>query len=210
MVDSGPWRATGWKKWIKGASPSLGSVVSGPYQLVAAATGLEDSAVAGQWSANTPATDYGLRRWGTESKTQMDEDEAQRNRGVDPAAAASDLRAILAAGGEGQSVIAQCRALDQWAKRTRLFLAPTSVVAEARIGGTPHKRYFAGLGLPEDKIFTGYDAVDNEYFALRAEEIRAAQKQETGVSGQYQLIAAATCLPEGYLRFEDSAVGGQQ
>jgi len=54
----------------------------------------------------------------------------------------------------------------------------------ALVGGNPHKRYFAGLGLPEEKIFTGYDAVDNEYFARRAEEIRAAQKQETGVSGQ--------------------------
>lgn len=86
-----------------------------------------------------PTTDYGLRRLGTESRIQMNEDEAQRNRGVDPAAAASDLRAILAAGGEGEGVIAQCRALDQWAKRTRRFLAPTSVVAEARIGGLEHR-----------------------------------------------------------------------
>ena len=29
-------------------------------------------------------------------------------------------------------------------------------------------------------------------------------------SGQYRLVAAATCLPEGYLRFEDSADSVQQ
>ena len=34
----------------------------------------------------------------------------------------------------------------------------------------------SGLGIPEDKIFTGYDAVDNAYFAARADEVRAAAK----------------------------------
>ncbi len=42
----------------------------------------------------------------------------------------------------------------------------------ALVGGSPQKRYFASLGLPEDKIFIGYDAVDNDYFFNRAEEIR--------------------------------------
>lgn len=46
----------------------------------------------------------------------------------------------------------------------------------AFVGGTPHKRHFAALGIPEDKIFTGYDAVDNAYFAARADEIRASAK----------------------------------
>jgi hypothetical protein len=46
----------------------------------------------------------------------------------------------------------------------------------ALVGGTPHKRYFAGLGIPEDKIFTGYDAVDNDFFASRANEVRASAK----------------------------------
>jgi 1,2-diacylglycerol 3-alpha-glucosyltransferase len=48
----------------------------------------------------------------------------------------------------------------------------------ALVGGAPQKRYFASLGIPEEKIFTGYDAVDNEYFARRAEEVRS-QKSET-------------------------------
>jgi glycosyltransferase involved in cell wall biosynthesis len=56
----------------------------------------------------------------------------------------------------------------------------------AFVGGEPHKRHFASLGIPADKIFTGYDAVDGEFFAQRADEIRAAQKrsQESGDRGQ--------------------------
>jgi hypothetical protein len=34
----------------------------------------------------------------------------------------------------------------------------------------------SGLGIPEDKIFTGYDAIDNAYFAARADQIRASAK----------------------------------
>ena len=56
----------------------------------------------------------------------------------------------------------------------------------AFVGGEPHKRHFASLGIPADKIFTGYDAVDNDFFASRADEIRDAQKrrQESGGSVQ--------------------------
>ena len=47
----------------------------------------------------------------------------------------------------------------------------------ALVGGEPQKRHFAALGIPAEKIFTGYDAVDNEFFAKRADEIRAAAKK---------------------------------
>ena len=46
----------------------------------------------------------------------------------------------------------------------------------ALVGGEPHKRHFASLGIPAEKIFTGYDAVDNDFFAQRADEIRGAQR----------------------------------
>ena len=68
----------------------------------------------------------------------MSENETKRDRGVDPAAAAADVRALLAATGESQGVIAQCRALDQWAKQSGRFLEPTPVLTEARIGGLEH------------------------------------------------------------------------
>ena len=54
----------------------------------------------------------------------------------------------------------------------------------ALVGGNPQKRYFASMGLPGDRIFTGYDAVDNDYFARRAEEVRG---QRSEVRGRYGL-----------------------
>ena len=44
--------------------------------------------------------------------------------------------------------------------------------AAALAGGTPHADYLARLGMPADRIFLGYDAVDNDYFARKAEESR--------------------------------------
>ncbi len=52
------------------------------------------------------------------------------------------------------------------------------------VAGSPQRRYFASLGLPMEKIFTGYDAVDNNYFAARAEEVRG---QRSEVRSRYEL-----------------------
>jgi len=52
----------------------------------------------------------------------------------------------------------------------------------AFVGGEPHKRHFASLGIPAEKIFTGYDAVDGDFFAQRADEIRAAAKKSVQFS----------------------------
>jgi glycosyltransferase involved in cell wall biosynthesis len=46
----------------------------------------------------------------------------------------------------------------------------------AFVGGEPHKRHFASLGIPADKIFTGYDAVDNALFAAKADEVRSMER----------------------------------
>jgi glycosyltransferase involved in cell wall biosynthesis len=54
----------------------------------------------------------------------------------------------------------------------------------ALVGGEPHRRYFTSLGLPPAKIFTGYDAVDNDLFASKAASIR---RHESEVRKQYQL-----------------------
>jgi glycosyltransferase involved in cell wall biosynthesis len=58
----------------------------------------------------------------------------------------------------------------------------------ALVGGAPQKRYFASMGFPEDKIFTGYDAVDNDFFARRAGEVR----------GRAAEVRARYDLPEHY------------
>ncbi len=43
----------------------------------------------------------------------------------------------------------------------------------ALIGGTVHRQFFRQLGMPSERIFDGYDVVDNEYFKSRAAEARA-------------------------------------
>ena len=55
-----------------------------------------------------------------------------------------------------------------WVKRRLVGMFDAALV-----GGAPQKRYFTSLGLPEDRIFIGYDAVDNDYFFQKAAEIRA-------------------------------------
>jgi len=65
-------------------------------------------------------------------------------------------------------------AWKEWIKRRLVKLNSAGLV-----GGTPHADYLAQLGLPGDRIFKGYDIVDNEYFAVKAEESRK-QKAEIG------------------------------
>lgn len=60
----------------------------------------------------------------------------------------------------------------EWIKRQLVGLCSAGLA-----GGSPHADYLAQLGLPRERIFLGYDAVDNDYFAAKAEEIRS-QKSE--------------------------------
>ena len=60
------------------------------------------------------------------------------------------------------------RALGTWFKR-RLV----SMFDSALVGGNPQRFYVESLGLPEGNIFLGYDVVDNDYFAQRADQVRA-------------------------------------
>jgi 1,2-diacylglycerol 3-alpha-glucosyltransferase len=73
---------------------------------------------------------------------------------------------------ESHAGTARATGVSAFAKRRliRLFDA-------ALVGGSPQQRYFAALGLPEEKIFTGYDAVDNDYFARGASQARARAEE---------------------------------
>jgi glycosyltransferase involved in cell wall biosynthesis len=66
-----------------------------------------------------------------------------------------------------------------WVKRRLITMFDSALV-----GGNPQKRYFAAMGLPHARIFTGYDAVDNEYFARRTAWVRSQSSQ---VRSQYGL-----------------------
>jgi glycosyltransferase involved in cell wall biosynthesis len=47
----------------------------------------------------------------------------------------------------------------------------------ALVGGQRHVDYLVKLGMPRARIFTGYDVVDNAYFARRAAEIRNSKSE---------------------------------
>lgn len=42
----------------------------------------------------------------------------------------------------------------------------------AVVGGSPHIEYVAKLGIPKERVFAGYDAVDNDYFSQAADKMR--------------------------------------
>lgn len=47
----------------------------------------------------------------------------------------------------------------------------------ALVGGTPHVDYLTNLGMPKERIFTGYDTVDNACFTDGAEQARQDAKR---------------------------------
>ena len=63
------------------------------------------------------------------------------------------------------------------------------LAAAALVGGTPQAEYVKELGMPEELIFTGYDVVDNDHFAVNAD---AARHLAVGVREKHQ-------LPQHYL-----------
>ncbi len=71
----------------------------------------------------------------------------------------------------------------EWIKR-RLVRLSTSSLA----GGTPHADYLAQLGMARERIFLGYDIVDNDYFVKKSDEARDRKLEASRRHG----------LPEGY------------
>jgi 1,2-diacylglycerol 3-alpha-glucosyltransferase len=65
--------------------------------------------------------------------------------------------------------------------------------SSALVGGAPHAEYAIQLGLPRDRVFIGYDAVDNHYFAENVAEIRSLKSEirnRYGLSEHYFLASA--------------------
>ena len=63
----------------------------------------------------------------------------------------------------------------EWVKSRLVRLCSAALV-----GGTPHVAYMESLGMPRERIFTGYDAVDNAHFARGAEKVLSTD--QTGAS----------------------------
>jgi len=105
---------------------------------------------------------------------------------------------------------------NEWIKQRIVSLYST-----AHVGGQRHIDYLVALGMPRDRIFTGYDVVDNEYFRQKAEEIRRQRsevRQKYGLPENYFLASARfiekknlPTLIRAYARYrQKSEVRGQR
>jgi len=68
-----------------------------------------------------------------------------------------------------------------------------SSFSAALAGGQLQREYLITLGLPPNRVFTGYDVVDNEYFATNAAHVRAneaAFRMELNLPEKYFLASA--------------------
>jgi len=76
----------------------------------------------------------------------------------------------------------------EWVKRRIV-----NFYSSALVGGQRHMDYLVELAMSRDQIFTGYDVVDNDYFARSATEVRS-QKEEVrkkyGLPENYFLASA--------------------
>src|SRR6267378_2800934 len=73
----------------------------------------------------------------------------------------------------------------------------------ALVGGQRHVEYLAELGMPRERIFTGYDVVDNEYFRQKAEEVRSQRSSASANQPSHKATADREvrqkyALPENY------------
>lgn len=80
----------------------------------------------------------------------------------------------------------------EWPK-TRII----SLCSAAFAGGTPHRQYLEQLGMAAERIFLGYDAVDNAHFRHGADAARqdAGLRARLGLPGRY-FLASNRFLPQ--------------
>ena len=76
----------------------------------------------------------------------------------------------------------------------------------ALVGGQHHVEYLVELGMPRERVFTGYDVVDNAYFREKTEAIRS-QRSEV----KREIRAARELLPclSAFHREEESRYAHQ-
>ena len=99
--------------------------------------------------------------------------------------------------------------VTEWIKRRVVGL-----YAAALVGGSTHAGYAANLGMPRERIFTGYDVVDNGHFARGAALARgqAGLRGRLGLPERYFLsvcrferVKNIPALLEAYWRYRQKA-----
>ena len=87
----------------------------------------------------------------------------------------------------------------------------------ALVGGQRHVEYLVELGMPRERVFTGYDVVDNDYFERRVGEIRDSSveiRKKYSLPENYFLASARfiekknlTSLTRAYAQYRDRLKG---
>lgn len=89
---------------------------------------------------------------------------------------------------DSQSSDAARSALRECVKARIVGLSDTALV-----GGPSHRDYITQLGIPSERVFMGYDVVDNSYFATGAKEAQEHDvevRQSLGLPDRYLLASA--------------------
>jgi glycosyltransferase involved in cell wall biosynthesis len=76
----------------------------------------------------------------------------------------------------------------EWIKRRLVGMCSAALA-----GGTSHANYLTVLGMKRERVFLGYDAVDNNYFSRKAEEVRSTEcavRSKHGLPERYFLASA--------------------
>lgn len=68
--------------------------------------------------------------------------------------------------------------------------------ASALVGGTRHMDYLVQLGMPAERIALGYNAVDNDYFASKAEDARTSMTRPNGAPSSTYFLTVSRFAPE--------------
>lgn len=86
-----------------------------------------------------------------------------------------------------------------WWKEMLKSLLYVRKFSAALVGGNVHADYVASLGLPREKIFTGYDAVDNDHFLKTADmarsDVSAVRKRYPSIPERPYFLVVLRLIP---------------
>jgi 1,2-diacylglycerol 3-alpha-glucosyltransferase len=112
------------------------------------------------------------------------------------------LSAIAWAQRQGAGIVLMSASQRNDAPRSHLREAIKSRIVTscdaALVGGSRQADYVTGLGMPQDRVFQGYDAIDNRHFAAGAERARSNAsevRRHYGLPKRY-LLASGRFVPK--------------
>jgi len=116
-------------------------------------------------------------------------------------------------------LMSESQAIDERRSAWKEFVKRQVVgcFAAALVGGVTHAEYVAQLGMPSERIFQGYDAVDNEYFRKSTETLKEEARKQYRLPEKFLLASARFIekknlprLLEAYARYRQMAEARRQ